>query len=71
MPTLTKPDFRGSPVVFLKEVKSELAKVSWPSRNQVIKLTVVVIIVSFVVGVYIGGFDLIFTKLTDLLLIKQ
>ena len=71
MPKLTKPDFRGGPVVFLKEVRSELLKVSWPTRNEVIKLTIVVVAVSFVIGLYVGGLDLLFTKLTDLLLIKK
>ena len=70
MPTLTKPDFGGNPLVFLKEVRSELIKVSWPTRDQVIKLTIVVIIVSLTIGLYIGGLDLIFTKATDLLIRK-
>ena len=71
MPKLTKPDFRGGPVVFLKEVKAELLKVSWPTRDQVIKLTIVVVVVSFAIGLYIGGLDLAFTKLTDLLLSRK
>lgn len=61
------PDFKGGPVVFLKEVKAELAKVVWPTRTEVIKLTVVVVIVSAVLGIYVGGLDLVFTKLTDFL----
>lgn len=67
IPTPMMPDFKGGPVVFLKEVKAELAKVIWPTRADVIKLTVVVVVVSFVIGVYVGGLDLIFTKLTDIL----
>jgi len=61
------PDFKGGPVVFLKEVKAELSKVVWPTRDEVIKLTVVVVIVSAVIGIYVGGLDLLFTKLTDVL----
>ena len=71
LPTFTRPDFRGGPVVFLKEVKAELLKVSWPTRDQVIKLTIVVVVVSFAIGLYIGGLDLAFTKLTDLLLSRK
>ena len=67
IPTPMMPDFKGGPVVFLKEVKTELAKVVWPTKNDVIKLTVVVIIVSAAIGIYIGGLDLLFTKLTDIL----
>jgi preprotein translocase subunit SecE len=60
------PSFTG-PVSFFREVRSELAKVVWPSRDSVIKLTVVVIAVSLVLGLYIGGLDALFTKITDLL----
>lgn len=61
------PDFGGGPIVFLQEVKAELTKVVWPGRDEVIKLTVVVIAVSVFIGLYIGGLDLAFTKLTDIL----
>lgn len=66
--TITKPDFGKSPVDFFKEVKSELVKVSWPNRAQVIKLTAVVVGASVAVGVYLGGLDFIFTKGIELLL---
>lgn len=67
IPTPMMPDFASSPVVFLKEVKAELKKVIWPSKPEVVKLTVVVLAVSVLVGIYIGGLDLVFTKLTDVL----
>lgn len=52
-----------NPITFLKEVRIELSKVTWPSREKVIRLTVVVIGVSALVGVYIGGLDTLFTYL--------
>lgn len=70
LPKPMKPDFSGKPVVFLKEVKSELSKVVWPTRAEVMKLTIVVIAISTLIGFYIGGLDLIFTKLTDFLVKK-
>lgn len=57
-----------NPVVFLKEVRSELSKVIWPTRQETIKLTVIVIAISLAIGLYIGGIDLILTKITDILL---
>lgn len=48
---------------FFLEVKSELSKVTWPKRNEVIKLTLIVFLVSGFVGFYVGGFDYLFTKL--------
>ncbi|PJE67610.1 preprotein translocase subunit SecE [Candidatus Shapirobacteria bacterium CG10_big_fil_rev_8_21_14_0_10_40_9] len=51
-----------SPIVFLKEVRSELGKVSWPTRKEAIRLTAVVIFVSLAVGIFIGAMDYIFAK---------
>jgi preprotein translocase subunit SecE len=48
---------------FLNEAWSELKKVSWPTRDQVRNLTVLVFAVSFVVGVYITVLDFIFAQL--------
>lgn len=47
---------------FFSEVKLELSKVTWPKREEVIKLTLVVILVSGILGAYVGGLDYIFTK---------
>ena len=68
LPSPMVPDFKGTPVTFLKEVRSELAKVVWPTKDEVIKLTVVVLVVSLVVGLYIGGIDLIMAKVMDLMI---
>ena len=46
---------------FFNEAWSELKKVSWPTREQVRNLTVLVFVVSFVVGVYITVLDIVFT----------
>ena len=48
---------------FLNEAWSELKKVSWPTREQVRNLTVLVFAVSFVVGAYITVLDFIFSQL--------
>ena len=42
---------------YFDEVWSELRKVSWPTREQVRNLTVLVFVVSFAVGVYITALD--------------
>ncbi len=55
-------------VSFLKEVKEELGKVAWPTREQTIRYTVMVIIVAVAVGVFLGGLDYILTGLTAYLL---
>lgn len=58
----------NKPFGFLKEVKEELLKVAWPTRNQIIKYTVLVITVVLVVGLFLGGLDYLLTILTDFLL---
>ena len=45
---------------FLKESWSELKKVSWPNRHQVRNLTILVFVISFVVGLYITIADTFF-----------
>ncbi len=55
---------------FAKELWSELKKVSWPNRLQVRNLTVLVFVISFVVGVYItvadAGYTILVQFLSDL-----
>ena len=48
---------------YFDEVWSELKKVSWPTRDQVRNLTVLVFAISFVVGVYITVLDAVFQGL--------
>ncbi len=47
---------------YLKEVRVELKKVVWPTREEVAKLTLIVVAISAIVGIYLGGLDYIFTK---------
>jgi len=59
---------KAKPFVFLKEVRTELSKVSWPSRAQATRLTLIVIATSVVSAIFLGAFDLFFTTLTDLVI---
>jgi len=52
---------------YFDEVWSELRKVSWPTREQVRNLTILVFAISFVVGVYITVLDQFFQGLLGLL----
>jgi len=57
-----------SPTKFLKEVRGELNQVTWPPQKEVVRLTGTVVLISLIVGVYIGILDLLFTKLIQLLI---
>ena len=56
-----------SPSTFLQEVIAELKKVTWPTRDETVKLTAVVIAISVIVGAFIGGLDSVFLRATSLL----
>lgn len=53
---------------FLKEVKEEFSKVVWPSKNEIINSTFLVIALSVSVGIYLGSFDYIFEKLVQIII---
>ncbi len=48
---------------FIDEAWSELKKVTWPTPAQTRNLTILVVVVSAAVGVYISLFDLLFTEI--------
>lgn len=52
-----------SPGKYLNEVSEEVKKVTWPSRQQTIDMTVLVVGVSLIIGIYIGALDFIFQEL--------
>mgnify|MGYP001151108565 CR=1 FL=1 len=55
-------------VKFLQEVKSELKKVTWPTQSLIIKMTLVVVATSLIVGLFLAGVDFIFNQLMSLII---
>ncbi len=55
-------------VRFYRETKAELRKVTWPTRQEAINLTRVVVIVIVVIGLFLGILDLVFARLFALIL---
>ena len=53
---------------FLSEVRSELRKVTWPSRKEVYSTTLVVIATSVFFGFYLWGLDLAMSRVLSLVL---
>jgi preprotein translocase subunit SecE len=58
----------GATVRFLREVRVEMKKVTWPSRKEVLGSTMVVIVASFLVAFFLGFMDLVLQKLLGLIL---
>lgn len=53
---------------FLKEVRAEMKKVTWPQRKEIMGSTVVVIAASFLVAFFLGMVDLILQKMLALVI---
>jgi preprotein translocase subunit SecE len=53
---------------FYRETMGELRKVSWPTREEAINLTVIVIAVTFGMSAFLGIVDFLFTRLFALIL---
>ncbi len=49
---------------FLDEVVVETKKVTWPTKQEVVSTTTVVVIASFIFGIYLYLCDLVFLLLT-------
>ncbi len=45
---------------FLKEVRTELSKVSWPTKKQMVSYTLIVIGLSLFIALFLGLLDFIF-----------
>ncbi len=50
---------------YIKDTIAELKHVSWPTNRQSIVYTVLVIVISIIVAIYIGTFDFLFSKGLD------
>lgn len=47
---------------FAGEIVDELKKVTWPTKKETIRLTTIVIVVSLIIGIYIGIIDIFLAK---------
>lgn len=55
---------------YLKEVRSEMKNVTWPTRNQTLFFTIAVLAISLFVAYYLGFFDKLFSSGLDYLLTR-
>lgn len=57
-------------IEYLKETKAEVKHVSWPTKDQTISYTILVIILSVAVSLFLGAFDAGFRKLLEIVIVK-
>ena len=56
-PVVKEKTFIDKSVQFLREVKVELKKVTWPSRKQTMGSTVVVLVIVSIISLFLGVVD--------------
>jgi len=54
---------------FFKEVITELKKVTWPSRTEVVGSTIVVVVVTLFIAAVVGAFDYVISRVIDWVLL--
>jgi preprotein translocase subunit SecE len=52
---------------YFQDTRDELRKVSWPSRQDTIRLTLIVLAGTTIFAIFLGLFDLLFQQLAGLL----
>ncbi len=50
-------------ISYIKEVKAESKNIKWPTKKQIVNYTVIVIVLSILLALYVGGLDALFAKL--------
>jgi preprotein translocase subunit SecE len=55
------------PINFIREVKAELGKVAWSTREEIMGSTMVVIVVTAIMAVFIGVIDILLTKILQMI----
>ncbi len=52
-------------IQFFVGAKAELAKVSWPNRKELLRYTILVVVISFLVAMFLGLLDMLFSYLVE------
>jgi preprotein translocase subunit SecE len=47
---------------YIRETKAEMTHVSWPTKKQALGYTILVIVISVLISIYLGLFDFLFTE---------
>jgi preprotein translocase subunit SecE len=62
---------RKSRLSFFPEAIAELRKAHWPTRQEVLRLSLIVLIICIIVGAILGALDYGFTKLFTTLVVGK
>ncbi len=53
---------KTTPAQFVRQVKQEVSKITWPSRSETMQGTIVVVIMSLVLAAFLLAVDTVFAK---------
>lgn len=57
-----------NPITYLREVQQELRRVTWPSQQKTVNMTMLVVVVSLLIAGILAGSDLLFKELIALVI---
>ena len=55
-------------VNYLKGAREELAKVVWPTKETTVRHTLVVIVISLVIAIFLGSIDFLFNEVLEIII---
>ena len=65
---VSRKDQENRVVRYVKATRSELRKVVWPTRDETINLTIIVLIVTIGMSAFLGIIDFLFTRAFELII---
>ncbi len=65
LPQTQVAKLKRSRFAFVRDIIDELRKVTWPTRREAIRLTIMVIVVCAIVGIFLGAIDYGFAELVS------
>ena len=54
----------------IKEIYAELGRVTWPTKEETIRLSIIVVSISIVIGLFLGVIDLAFSRIIAFFIYK-
>ena len=55
----------GKVKLFIGELRQEFKRINWPSRQETIKMSTIVIVISLVVAAFLGALDFLFLTVIE------
>ena len=57
--------------LFFKDIKLEMSKVSWPTKDELIGSTIIVMVSLAILSLFIGACDLVLSKMVNIIMTRM